>query len=633
MQVSELAKLAVVLWTAMLCAKKGDEVRRFRRGLLPILTVLAPLLALIFLEPDLSTAVEVGCSRWWCSSPPGRGSATSSSSPSVALRSSGAVEDVQYQLARVVTFLDPGADRLEATYQVDQSLIGLGAGRLFGVGFGQGQQKLGFLPYPYSDFIFSTIGEEWGFIGISVILLLFATFVWLGFRIARSASDRFGQLLAVGLTALIGISALLHVGVTLALLPATGVTLPFISFGRSSLFISLVVTGVLVSIARGRGARGGRPCEGRDRRRRHRRPPHARPGAGAGVARHAGRRRDPARRRRTRARIANPPALLRIRSACCRWNRCTAARGGATRACRWSRGACGVRWTGCSTPNSRRSSSAPGDTRRDRRCGARSGAVCRRRSRSRMRFPGSPPAGSRKARARSTWDSPKRVSGSRWGAPPRCSPSAIRSVHPSPAIAPPRCARSSSIRARPCVLVFGGSQGARAVNNALAGALERDLLPTTNVLWGTGAASAAALARHAQPGRVVVRGFFDPMTPAYRAADLVVCRAGAMTVAELCAWGKASVLVPLPTAAADHQTYNARALADVGAAVLLPESELSPESLADARVAGDRGSGPTRVAGRPRPRPGTPRRSPGNSVNNLDTYPVTSFASFVDSIY
>ena len=123
------------------------------------------------------------------------------------------------------------------------------------------------------------------------------------------------------------------------------------------------------------------------------------------------------------------------------------------------------------------------------------------------------------------------------------------------------------------------------------------------------------------------------MTPAYRAADLVVCRAGAMTVAELCAWGKASVLVPLPTAAADHQTYNARALADVGAAVLLPESELTPESLAGARVAGDRGSGPTRVAGRPRPRPGTPRRGPGNSVNNLDTYPVTSFASFVDSIY
>lgn len=134
--------------------------------------------------------------------------------------------------------------------------------------------------------------------------------------------------------------------------------------------------------------------------------------------------------------------------------------------------------------------------------------------------------------------------------------------------------------ARPCVLVFGGSQGARALNEALAGVLERGLLPGTSVLWGTGTASAAALAPRAEPGRVVVRGFFDPMTTVYRAADLVVCRAGAMTVAELCAWGKASVLVPLPTAAADHQTYNARALADAGAALMLPERELTPDSLA-----------------------------------------------------
>jgi len=136
--------------------------------------------------------------------------------------------------------------------------------------------------------------------------------------------------------------------------------------------------------------------------------------------------------------------------------------------------------------------------------------------------------------------------------------------------------------ARACVLVFGGSQGARALNDALAGALARGLLPGVSVLWGTGTRSEAALAPHAEPGRVVVRGFFDPMTTVYRAADLVVCRAGAMTVAELCAWGKASVLVPLPTAAADHQTYNARAMADAGAAVLLPERDLTPDSLAGA---------------------------------------------------
>jgi len=133
---------------------------------------------------------------------------------------------------------------------------------------------------------------------------------------------------------------------------------------------------------------------------------------------------------------------------------------------------------------------------------------------------------------------------------------------------------------RPTLLVFGGSQGARALNEAVAGALAHGLLADVNVLWGTGAAQHAGYAPLATPGRVAVRGFFDPMAPAYAAADLVVCRAGAMTVAELCAWGKPSVLVPLPTAAADHQAFNARALADAGAAVLLLERDVSPAALA-----------------------------------------------------
>jgi len=136
------------------------------------------------------------------------------------------------------------------------------------------------------------------------------------------------------------------------------------------------------------------------------------------------------------------------------------------------------------------------------------------------------------------------------------------------------------VPARPTLLVFGGSQGARAINYALAGALERRLLDGVNVVWGTGMAQADALARYAVAGRVVVRGFFDPMAPVYRAADLVVARAGAMTVAELCAWGKPSILVPLPTAAADHQTRNAAALAAAGAAIHLSEQRLTPYTLA-----------------------------------------------------
>ncbi len=147
---------------------------------------------------------------------------------------------------------------------------------------------------------------------------------------------------------------------------------------------------------------------------------------------------------------------------------------------------------------------------------------------------------------------------------------------------------------RATVLVFGGSQGAKAINFALAGALERRLLEQVNVLWGTGAAHFPELERYAVPGRVVVRGFFDPMALAYRAADLVVSRAGAMTVAELCAWGKPSVLVPLPSAAADHQTFNARALAEAGAARWSSEREFSGYTLARtlAELLGD----PSRLA-------------------------------------
>ena len=248
-QVSELAKLAVVLWTAMLCAKKGTEVRRLRRGLLPILTVVGPLALLLLAQPDLSTAVEIVLLAM------------------VVLFAAGArighfilllavampvlwqrIEDVQYQLLRMSAFLDPGADRLGATYQVDQSLIGLGAGQFFGVGFGQGQQKLGFLPYPYSDFIFSTIGEEWGFVGVLFLTVLYSLFVFVALRLARAAGDPFRQYLAVGLAVLVGVDAFTHMGVGLGILPTTGLVLPFVSYGRSSLVVALISTGLLINV-------------------------------------------------------------------------------------------------------------------------------------------------------------------------------------------------------------------------------------------------------------------------------------------------------------------------------------------------------------------------------------------------
>src|SRR5947208_3250195 len=256
-QPSELAKFAVVVWTAMLAAKKGERIRTFQYGLLPFLVVLVPLVALIFLEPNLSMAVLVtllaGVVLFTAGARIGHFLTIAVVATPILF---GAVASAQYRLARVVTFLNPGSAPSEATWQVHQSLVGMGAGRLFGVGLGQGQQKLGYLPYAYSDFIFSTIGEEWGFLGVLALIVLFGTFAWLGFRIAKSAGDPFGRLLAVGLTGMIGITAVLHIGVTLALLPATGITLPFISYGRSSLFVALVATGVLISIGRGRRAAG-----------------------------------------------------------------------------------------------------------------------------------------------------------------------------------------------------------------------------------------------------------------------------------------------------------------------------------------------------------------------------------------
>ena len=253
LQPSELAKFTVVVWCAMLAAKKGVQLRDFKKGVLPFVVILGPLSVLIFLEPHLSMALLVailaGSVLFTAGARIGHVLALGVGATPLLF---GAVATGQYRLARVVTFLNPGAAPAEASWQVQQSLTGIGAGQILGAGFGQGQQKLGYLPYAYSDFIFSTIGEEWGFLGVLVIALLFGTFLWLGFRIARSAPDLFGQLLATGITVMIGLSVVLHIGVTLAVIPATGVTLPFMSYGRSSLIVALAATGVLASVGRAR---------------------------------------------------------------------------------------------------------------------------------------------------------------------------------------------------------------------------------------------------------------------------------------------------------------------------------------------------------------------------------------------
>jgi cell division protein FtsW len=264
-QPSELARVVVVIWCAMLASKKGEQVREFKKGMLPFVLILGVVSLLILLEPNLSMATVVallgGLVLFTSGAKIGHFALFAGIAMILVFHQ---IRDAQYRLARLLTFLSPGDATTQAGFQIHQSLVGIGSGQIFGVGFGEGQQKLGYLPYAYSDFLFSTIGEEWGFIGIVVVVFLFSLFCWLGFRIARTATDPFGQYLAVGLTAAIGLTAFMHMAVSLGLIPTTGLTLPFMSYGRSSQVISLLATGILINVGRLRGsARAAGPRKGR----------------------------------------------------------------------------------------------------------------------------------------------------------------------------------------------------------------------------------------------------------------------------------------------------------------------------------------------------------------------------------
>jgi cell division protein FtsW len=262
-QPSELARLTIVMWCAMLATKKGKQVRQFKKGVVPFLVMIGLVSGLILLQPNLSMATLVallGCLVLF--------TAGAKIGHFMLLAFGGGllvwhkIVGTGFRSERLQAFLDPGSAETGAGYQLVQSMIGIGSGGVLGVGFGEGQQKL-FLPYASNDFLFSSIGEEWGFIGVVVLVGLFGLFCWTGFRIARTAQDPFGQYLAVGLTAAVGVTAVLHMAVSLGMMPTTGITLPFMSTGRSSQVISLVGTGILINVGRQRG---------RPRRERRREP-------------------------------------------------------------------------------------------------------------------------------------------------------------------------------------------------------------------------------------------------------------------------------------------------------------------------------------------------------------------------
>lgn len=250
-QPSELAKIALVIYLAHSLTKKQEKVASFSRGFLPYVLVLGALLVLILREPDLGSAVvigAVGVAVMFAAGVKFRYLAAMAAlvAPILYL----AIVKVPYRRERLLAFLNPWEHPDKAGYQIIQSQIAFDSGGLWGQGLGQGLQKLFYLPEAHTDFIFSVLGEELGFLGVLVVAGMFLLLVVLGLRVALNAADEFGCYLAFGLTVLLGMEAFLNIAVVLGMLPPKGMALPFISYGGSSLVCCLLAVGILLSVSR-----------------------------------------------------------------------------------------------------------------------------------------------------------------------------------------------------------------------------------------------------------------------------------------------------------------------------------------------------------------------------------------------
>jgi cell division protein FtsW len=250
-QPTELAKLALVLFAADLLTRREHEMHDWRRTLRPVLVAVVVLGGLIFLEPDLDSAVLLAVIAGAILLVAG---ARVRHLASVSALGMGAflvlALSASYRRARLLTFLHPSAAAANGGYQLVQSLIALGSGGVSGVGLGAGHSKWLFLPNAHTDFIFAVIGEELGLIGTLAVLGLFGAFAVLGIRAARHAPDRFGTLLASGITVWVVAQAAVNIGGVVGLLPVSGVPLPFVSFGGSALVFTMLATGILTNVAR-----------------------------------------------------------------------------------------------------------------------------------------------------------------------------------------------------------------------------------------------------------------------------------------------------------------------------------------------------------------------------------------------
>lgn len=248
-QPAELAKVAVVVWTAMMVLRQGERMRRLSKGMPTFLVTIGALAAIALVQPDLSMAfmfvLLMGIVLFAAGVRIGHFVLLGSGAAILAMHE---LQKRDYAWKRILNFLGSSDAQVDFTDQQVKSMIAVGSGGLTGAGFGQGRAQYGHVPMGMDDFIASNIGEEWGFIGLTLVTLAFGVWTWLGFRIARRATAPFLQLVAIGLTACLAITAYVHIGVVTNLLPNTGLTLPFFSNGRSNLVISYLITGILVNI-------------------------------------------------------------------------------------------------------------------------------------------------------------------------------------------------------------------------------------------------------------------------------------------------------------------------------------------------------------------------------------------------
>lgn len=249
-QVSEMVKIAMVVFLAHLLARKAHLLKKFSRGILIPSAITAVVISLILLEPDFGTAVIIASILILMLCLAGS-RMTHLMFLAAAFIPVGVwlIFHKGYRLARLTVFLDPWKDAGNSGFQIIQSLISFGSGGTFGVGIGDGMQKLFYLPQPHTDFILSIIAEESGFIGVSIVIILFSIFVFRGFMIAMKAPDLFGMLLAAGLTMVIAMESFINIAGVMGLIPLKGLALPFLSYGGSSFVMSMIAVGILLNIS------------------------------------------------------------------------------------------------------------------------------------------------------------------------------------------------------------------------------------------------------------------------------------------------------------------------------------------------------------------------------------------------